>query len=287
VIPPGPGLPWTNTNQPVDRFWLWSLQTALRTIDPLVIPDGRWTRAWRARLAAIRVGLGLSNAALVNATLWNNAQVQAGFWANPFADGGPTEADLIERIVGAVTRRVGGVNSRATSPASLAVLRRRYHVDVCLHHRGREPLAPASALVILLQLALPANAAIWGTQPLIVLPAAGPLLNALYAALNALPAAGGPLPAQLALPVGWAAADVVLAIRRPQLPQPPPNRMIATASPAIVTFEVDYSAAAAGARFMLLALVHSTADPIVLTGATFREMILGSRHAAARSIEMM
>jgi hypothetical protein len=280
AVPLGPGLPWSNAKPPVDRFWLWSLQTALRTIDPLVVPDGRWTTTFRTRLGTIRTGLGLPGTRRVNAALWNNARVQAGFWADPWADGGPTEADLIERIVGAATRRVGGVNSRATSPASLAVLRRRYHVDVCVHHRGREPLAAGSVLVILLQLALPANAAIWATQPLIPFPPVGATRNNLHIALDAIPAAGGPLPALLALPAGWAAPDAVLASRRP-------NRVVATASPAVVTFEVDYSAAAAGARFMLLALVHSTADPLALTGTTFREMILGSRHAAARSIEVI
>ena len=281
VVALGPGLPWTNAQQPTDRFWLWSLQTALRTIDPLVIPDGRWTRAFRPRLAAIRVQLGLSNAQLVNAALWNHAQVQAGFWADPWADGGPTEADLIERIVGAVTPRVGGVNSRATSPASVAVLRRQYHVDVCLHHRGREPLMPpVPALAILLQLPLPANAATWAALPPIVLPAAGPPLNALHDALNAVPAGGGPLPAELVLPAGWAAPDVALSIRRP-------DRMMATSSPAIVTFDVDYSAAAVGSRFLLLALVHSTADPLALAGPDLRGMILGSRHTAARSIQVI
>lgn len=280
AVPLGPGLPWTNSRRPVDRFWLWSLQTALHTIDPLVIPDGRWTTAFRLRLAPIRVGLGLSNAARVDAALWNHAQVQAGFWADPWADGGPTEADLIERIVGAATPRVGDVNTRATSPASLAVLRRRYHVDVCIHHRGREPVAPGSVLVILLQLALPANPAIWATQPLIPFPPIGPARDTLHIALDATPAAGGPLTPLLALPAGWAPPDAVLASRRP-------NRAVATASPTIVTFDVDYSAAARGAQFMLLALVHSTADPLALTGATFREMILGSRHAAARSIEVL
>jgi len=278
AIPLGPGLPWNSL--PADRFWLWSLQTALRTIDPLVIPDGRWTTAFRTRLRTIRAGLGLPGTAVVNAALWNHAQVQAGFWADPWADGGPTEADLIERIVGAATRRVGGVNSRATSPASLAVLRRRYHVDVCVHHRGREPVAPGSVLVILLQLALPANPAVWATQPLIAIPPLGPLRTDLHIALDVIPAAGGPLPPLLGLPAGWAAPDAVLPSRRP-------NRVVATASPAVVTFEVDYSAAAAGSRFMLLALVHSTADPLALTGATFREMILASRHAAARSIEVL
>lgn len=162
AVPLSPGLPWTNASGPADRFWLWSLQTALRTIDPLVVPDGRWTQAFRPRLAAIRVRLGLSDVQRVDAALWNHAQVQAGFWADPWADGGPTETDIIERIVGAATPRVGGPNSRATSPASLAVLRRRYYVDVCLHHRGREPLMPpVPALVILLQLPLPANPATW------------------------------------------------------------------------------------------------------------------------------
>jgi hypothetical protein len=281
AVPLGPGLPWNNANQPADRFWLWSLQTALRTIDPLIVPDGRWTAAFRPRLAALRAGLLLPNAVLVNAALWNHAQVQAGFWADPWADGGPTEADLIERFVGTATPRVGGVNSRATSPASLAVLRRRYRVDVCVHHRGREPLMPpVPALVILLQLPLPANAAAWAALPPIVLPPAGPLLTALHTALNAVPAAGGPIPPQLALPAGWAAPDLVLAIRRP-------DRIVGTTSPAVVTFNVDYSAAAAGSRFLLLALVHSTADPLVLSGVDLRAMILGSRHAAARSIEVV
>lgn len=62
--------------------------------------------------------------------------------------------------------------------------------------------------------------------------------------------------------------------------------MLATASPAIVTFNVDYSAAAAGSRFLLLAVMHSTADPLALAGADLRAMILGSRHAAARSIQV-
>jgi hypothetical protein len=143
-VPPAPGLPWNAA--PPDRFWLWSIQTALRTLDPLIVPDGRWTAWWRFRLRAVRVALGIDAApgqARVSAALWNHAQVQAGFWANPWADGGPTEADLIERVVGMPTPRVGGPATRATSPA--AALRRLYHVDVCLHHRGRLALAACRA----------------------------------------------------------------------------------------------------------------------------------------------
>jgi len=112
-VPPAPGLPWNAA--PPDRFWLWSIQTALRTLDPLIVPDGRWTAWWRFRLRAVRVALGIDAApgqARVSAALWNHAQVQAGFWANPWADGGPTEADLIERVVGMPTPRVGGPATR-------------------------------------------------------------------------------------------------------------------------------------------------------------------------------
>ena len=288
AVPLPPGLPWTTA--PADRFWLWSLQTSLRTIDPLIVPDGRWTAGWRTRLRAVRVTLGIDTAASggqarVTAALWNHAQVQAGFWTDPWADGGPTEVDLVERIYGAATPRVGGASSRATSPASLGVLRRPYRLHVCLHHRGREPLAAAApaavpALVILLRFPLPANAAQWAGLATIGLPGDQPTLDALRAALNAVPAGGGAIPAQLALPAGWGPADVGVAIRRP-------DRALATGAPAIITFDIDFSAAARGSRHMLIAIAHSAIDPLTLTGATLSTMILGNRHAAARSIQIV
>ncbi len=280
-VPPAPGLPWTAA--PPDRFWLWSIQTALRTIDPLIVADGRWTAWWRSRLRAVRVRLGIDAAApglaRVSAALWNHAQVQAGFWADPWADGGPTEADLIERIVGMPTPRVGGPASRATSPATLAALRRPYHVDVCLHHRGREPLLPGTLAVILLRFPLPADPATWAALPPLALPA-GPALTALRAALDALPPGGGALPGGFALPAGWVAADAGVAVRRPTQP-------VGTGAPAVVTFNVDFSAQAAGARWLFVALAHSAADPLTLAGADLRATILGSRHAAARSVQLV
>lgn len=280
-VPPPPDLPWGGL--PANRFWLWSLQTALRTIDPQIVPDGRWTAWWRARLRAARVTLGVDAAApgqaRVTAALWNNAQVQAGFWADPWADGGPTEVDLVERVVGLPTPRTGGPNGAATSPASLAVMRRPYRVDVCLHYRGRLPLAAGSVAVILLRLQLPPNAAGWAALAPVTTPAE-PALAALRAALDALPAGGGAVPAELALPASWGAADAGVSIRRPAAP-------LAPGAPAIVTFDVDFSADAAGTRWLLIALVHSTADPLLLTGADLRAAILGSRHAAARSVQVV
>jgi hypothetical protein len=275
-----PNLPWTSA--PPDRFWLWSLQTALRTIDPLIVPDGRWTAPWRDRLAAARVTVGVDPAPgldRVDDALWLRAPVQAAFWADPWADGGPTEADLVERVFGAPTPRVGGPSSPATSPASLGVLRRPYLVDVCVHHRGRDPLGSGTVAVILLRVPLPTNPTTWAALGPLVLPT-GAGLAALRAALDGLPAAGGPLPAQLTLPAGWSAADAGLPVRRPVQP-------VATAAPAVLTFNVDFSTAAAGSRFLFVALVHSTADPIALTGANLSDMVLRSRHAAARSVQVV
>jgi hypothetical protein len=280
AVAPPPGLPWNAA--PPDLFWLWTLQTSLRTQDPLIVPDGRWTPWWARRLAAIRVALGLDPApgvARVDADLWNHAVVQAAFWTDPWAEGGPTEADLIERVTGMPTPRVGGAASAATSPATLAAPSRQCHVDVCLHHRGREPVSSANAAVTLLRFQLPPDPPTWAALAPPA-PPSGPVLAALHAALDALPAAGGALPAGFGLPAGWVPADPVISVRRPDGP-------IATCVPGIVTFDVDFSTATAGSRWLLLALAHSTADPVRASGADLREMVLASRHLAARSVEIV
>jgi hypothetical protein len=133
--------------------------------------------------------------------------------------------------------------------------------------------------VVLLRFQLPAAVGTWAGLGPLVLPA-GPALAALHTALNALPAAGGALPGGLALPGGWAAVDVGVAIRRP-------DRPLVTGAPVVVSFDADFTAAAAGSRWLLVALVHSILDPLALTGADVRSMVLGSRHAAARSVQVV
>ncbi|CCK31821.1 hypothetical protein BN159_7442 [Streptomyces davaonensis JCM 4913] len=281
AVPAGPaGLPWTTP--PANRFWLWSLQTALRAVDPLIVPDGRWTAWWRSRLRGVRVTLGLDPApgqTRVDNALWNHPQVQAAFWTDPWAAAEPTEHDLIERVVGQPTPRVGPPTAKATSPASAAALRRPYRVDVCLHHRGREEVRAATAAVTLLRLPLPAAPAAWAGLAPPAFPA-GPALTALRGALDALPAAGGALPGGLPLAGGWTVADAAVGVRRP-------TRSVVTGAPAVVGFDVDFSAAAPGSRWLLLALAHSTADPLTPVGADLRALALGSRHAAARSVQVV
>jgi hypothetical protein len=153
-------------------------------------------------------------------------------------------------------------------------------MDVCLHHRGREPLLPGTLAVILLRFQLPADSATWAALPPLALPADPATWAALHAALDALPAGGGTLPGGFALPAGWGAADAGIAVRRP-------DRPVGTGAPAVVTFDVDFSAAPAGSRWLLVALAHSAADPIALAGADLRATVLGSRHAVARSVEVV
>nr|WP_284290532.1 hypothetical protein [Angustibacter aerolatus] len=109
-----PGLPWTS--QPTDRFWLWTLQTALRAL-PATVPDaaqvvadGRWTPWFGRRLVGIRRSLGLRATARVDAVLWDRPEVAQAMWTPPW-DGVATEADLAEpgrRRGHAAGRRCGG-----------------------------------------------------------------------------------------------------------------------------------------------------------------------------------
>ena len=267
-------LPWTS--RPADRFALWALQTALRTIDPRVVPDGRWTAMFRRRLRQIRSARGLSNQTRVDATLWNHADVQAGFWADPWAEGGPTEADLVERVVAMPTPRPGGPSAATISPASVGVPAGPLKVDICVHHRGPSPADAATSSVLLLQLPLPADPAAWPLLPGIVLTA---VAAAIEAAMQAAPPVGGPLPGA-ALPAGYAVADTALAIRRP-------TGTLDTVQPAIVSFDLDLTGTPTGTRLLLLALVHAEAGTPTLVGADLRTLVRTSPQVAARSIEVV
>ncbi|WP_460447740.1 hypothetical protein, partial [Angustibacter aerolatus] len=128
-----PGLPWTS--QPTDRFWLWTLQTALRAL-PATVPDaaqvvadGRWTPWFGRRLVGIRRSLGLRATARVDAVLWDRPEVAQAMWTPPW-DGVATEADLAELVVGAATPRVGGAGAAAQLAAASGALLRPHQVDV-------------------------------------------------------------------------------------------------------------------------------------------------------------
>lgn len=224
--------------------------------------------------------MGLANPApprdvVVDDALWSDLRVQSGFWTAPWADGGPTEADLVERVVGMATPRPASVNGDALLAASVAVMRRPYVVDVCVHHRGRSPAATADVAVTLLRTALPADPAAWAA-------AAAPDVAGLAAALDGLPAdtqagaAPNALPGWVP-PAPWAFGDAARPARRPRTETTPGQA-------SIVSFDADFGTVGAGTDLLLLAVVHHRAEPITLRAGGIRAGVLGSSHAAARSV---
>jgi hypothetical protein len=271
AAPPGGG--WRSA--PSDRHALWVLQTALHGLAAadapdgrLVVPDGRWTTWFEERLKRIRGSLGLVSAPVANAALWNEARVVAARYTDPWADGGPSEADLVERIVPPQPTR--------GSAASVGVRRGPARVDVLVHHRGQDPIQPGQVAVVLVRIPLPAAPGTWATLALPAVDASSG--TPLRLALDALPptAQPVPVPAGLQLPAGGVA---VAAARPPRAVEP--------GRPVVVTFDTDFGFAAARDRFLLLAFVHSTLDPLTVPATGVRDAVRRSSHLAARSVEVM
>ena len=264
-------LPWSR--RPADRYALWALQTALHAVDPLIVPDGRWTALFGLRLRALRRANGLSDTAVVDAALWNHAAIAAGWWANPWDGTAPSEADLVERIVHRTTARpvVGTgpeVDAPTVSAASCAVPPGLLAVEVCVHSRALQPLGPDGLTVLLLRTQLDLNAATWAGMS--ALAAAG-----LGAAMTGVPAAGGPL--GVMLPPGWEPADSNVEVRRPAGP-------VAPAAPRLVSFQTNLPGPTG--QWLLLAVIAAEAGSPNLAGASLSGQILGSPHLAARSVEI-
>ena len=271
LLPAPASLPWTR--RPADRYALWALQTALHAVDPLIVPDGRWTAVFGRRLRALRRANGLSDTAVVDAALWNHAAIAAGWWADPWDGPAPSEADLVERIVHRTTARpvIGAgpeVDAPTVSAASCAVPAGPLAVEVCVHRRALLPLGPDGLTVLLLRTALDPNAANWAGMP--ALAAAG-----LGDTMASVPAAGGPL--NFMLPAGWQPADSTTEVRRPSGP-------VAPAAPGVVSFRADLPAGPG--QWLLLAVIAAGAGTPSLAGASLSGQILGSPHLAARSVEI-
>ena len=271
LFPAPASLPWTR--KPADKYALWALQSALHAVDPLIIPDGRWTAVFGRRLRALRRANGLSDTAVVDAALWNHAAIAAGWWADPWDGPAPSEADLVERIVHRTTARpvIGTgpeVDAPTVSAASCAVPAGPLAVEVCVHRRALEPLGPDGLTVLLLRTALDPSAANWAGMP--ALAAAG-----LGDAMASVPATGGPL--NFMLPAGWQPADSTTEVRRPSGP-------VAPAAPGVVSFRTDLPAGPG--QWLLLAVIAAGAGTPSLAGASLSGQILGSPHLAARSVEI-
>ena len=280
AFPAPASLPWNS--KPADKYALWALQTALHAVDPLIVPDGRWTALFGRRLRALRRANLLSDVAVVDAALWNHAAIAAGWWADPWDGPAPSEADLAERIVHRTTARktVRGqpeVEAPTVSAASCAVPAGPLAVEVCVHRRALQPLGRDGLTVLLLRTQLDPNAANWAGMPALAVAGLGD-------AMASVPADGGPL--GIALPAGWQFADSKVQVRRPAPPAGPdaPPVLVGPAAPVVVSFRTDLTGQAG--QWLLLAVIAAGAGTPSLAGASLPAQILGSPHIAARSAEI-
>ena len=258
-VPAPKNLPWSGAAS--DRYGLWVFQTALHARgpgDPLIKPNGLWNKVFEIRL---RAATGSSR---VTQAVWNTVVGTGGLfpdaYAAPWNDASPTEADLFELIV---DRPVPN-----TSPASMGMGRVACQVDVQVHHRHTTE-APANDIrvALLMRPVGTTNAAAWAALP----------CN-WAAAVQTRLRAGGATPA---LADGWVFADAANPLR------PVPAAVDATRS-RTVSFNIDLAGVAKADRVLLVAVVHSSADPVTLPpGDPLETLARGTRFVAVRSVEML
>ena len=274
TVKPTTTAPWVG-NTP-DAYGLWVFQTALHARgagDPLVKPDGVWTPVFEARLRAAN-----GNSNRLTRAFWNSVVGSGGSFPDAYADpwngSVPSEADLYELIVD--LPKPGG------SPASIAIGRVNARVDVQVHHRHSDTLPADQVRVTLLARDISgtdADDSAWAALPCAW---TGPVQVALRA--------GGALPAFGSLPAladGWRFADSTQPVRNPSGPLDPRLSRV-------VSFDVDLGAMlgppqvpAVPRRLMLVAVIHTQADPVDMTGGNLRPVVLANRWVTARSLEVV
>jgi hypothetical protein len=258
-----------------DPHWLWVFQTALHKIDPLVRANGQWTDLFRARLIANDAVKGNK----IDAARWTAIVTRANVFTAPWDDRGagagvapepqPTEADLLELVVENPT--TAGSTLGEGPPAISIVAKRRYKLDIMVHYRDLRSLPATDVRVALFRRLLPANIADW---PTIAIDAT--LKTRIEQLMSGSP------PGTWALPAPWVVADA--SARTKQLAAPVEAR-----TPRAVTFETTFAGTTVGQHFLLLAVVHSTPDPVsvaTLTGANLKDLIQTCHHVAARVVRI-
>ena len=254
--PPNPiGLPWIAGSP--DSYGLWVFQTALHAKpDLLCRADGQWTPLFDSRLRAATGGNRVTQA------IWNNIVGHAGAFPNAYAPpweaAAPTEADLLELIV---DLPLAGVS------ASMAMRRVQAKVDVLVHHRDVRPVPKTDVNVTLL------IRDVTGTLPADWSALAGAFTVPLQNFLRG----GGTAPA---LPDGWTFCDTATPLRHP-------SADIDARLPRNVTFDLNLSSRAVGARLLLLAAVSSVPDPATLANETLESLVRSTRFVSLRSIEIV
>ncbi|MEO8297311.1 MAG: hypothetical protein ABI574_05830 [Burkholderiales bacterium] len=243
-----------------DPYLIWVFQTALHARgsgDALVKCNGVRTPLFNARLRAAN-----SNSDRITRTVWNtfvgSGATAPDAFADPWNGSSPSEADLFELIVDRAQP------AGAATSLLMAAVRTRVHVQV--HHRHSTPAPAATVKVTLLRKDVTGTLdAAWATLPC-----------AWTAAVQALLRTGGGAPA---LADGWTFADTTQAVRSPAADVD--ARLSRT-----VSFDVNLTGLATATRVLLVAVVHSDADPVTLTAGNLQAVVLGNRFVGVRSLEV-
>ncbi len=268
VIGPPASLTWTRAKHPkpagdpTGTWRLWQFQAALRALDPRVEPNGDWPLRFDEVLK--RAGAPLSGGKrAVTTAFWNTVVTAANVAALPWDGTRPSEADLIEWLP-----TIG--DTLAADGPSCAVPAGPATVQVMLHDRGLPETAPDKVRVALLRFAFGPLA---GQKSPAWVPGDVGWTAAVTAFLN-----NGTAPA---LPPGWTLVPgTASAAAHPLGP-------VAAGEPQAVGFDVDFTGAAAGNLFLLVAVVWSEKDPTTLVDQPLRALTVGNHHVAVRSVRIL
>jgi hypothetical protein len=271
VIPAPSSLPWTiakgkdptDKKRPTDTWRLWQFQAALRALDGRVEPNGKWTKD-RFEEVLKRNGATLSGGKrAVTSALWTTVMTAANVAALPWDGARPSEGDLIEWLptIGDTLAADGPSCAVPAGPATLQVL---------VHDRGF-PATPADKVrVALLQFAFGPLA---GQKSSAWVPGNVGWTAAVTAFLR-----NGTVPT---LPPGWTLIPgTTSAAARPLAP-------VAAGEPQSISFDVDFTGAAAGNLFLIVAVVSSEKDLVTLVEQPLPTLTVGNHHVAVRSVKML
>lgn len=263
-----PTLTWVG-NAP-NRYQLWIFQTAFHAVDPVCRANGVWDNQFADRLRQENAASGNT----IDNVRWTRVVTEANVYAAPWEGLDPTEADLFELVVEdgfdpetATVPPPPPFSDWPSPPPVSRVDQRKYVVDVLVHYRDLRPLAKDQVRVTLLMRPLPADNTQW----------AGIAMSEAWKSAVGQLMSGGPAPA---LPDNWSTTDAAFSTR-------PLRSDIDARTPRAVTFDADFTSLATGQYAVLLAIVHSTPDPVTaasLTGATLGDLVLNCHQVAVRIV---
>lgn len=268
AMAPPSSLPWSlakPAGTPADPmgFWkLWRFQAALRNVDLRSEPTGTWDAEFDGVLQGNTAPVDAAGKTIINAAFWQSIVTGANAARLPWDTPVPTEADLAEYLP-AETAPFG------TDRPSVVVPKGRLTAYVMLHHRGAAAAPSTGVQATLLYRTVPhwqgKKSVDWLTDPV-------GWTDAITALLT-----NGTAPS---LGVVWKLAQTGAEARQS------PAADVAAAMPSVATFEVDLSGAEIKDKTLvvLVAVVHSAADPVALTDVPLRQLVLSSPYVAVRSV---